>query len=193
MYMKHFQRICTLLFLGFIAFGCSSESVRPESGDKAVLGTTIPRPTVQCGPSIFTRMKDGNMDLGGVEILNTSNQLYVIMDLNPYKYVEEVKMYVGDISSIPLDNDGNISIEDFGCQAMLSVPVNSYTCTAPLSTTPSCQDVVIWARISTRSVFGNLVATNYAWMMGSQVANGQAVNYCAPSCATSGSTDDNVN
>jgi hypothetical protein len=193
MYMKRLQHIIFLLFLGFVAFGCTADQVKPDSGEKAILGTAIPRPTVQCGPSIFTRLKDGNMDLGGVEILNTSDQLYVIMDLNPFKYVEEVKMYTGDINNIPLDNDGNIAIEDFGCQAMLSLPVNSYTCTAPISTTPSCHDVVIWARISTRSVFGNLVATNYAWMMGSSIANGQAVHYCAPSCASGVSTDDNVN
>jgi hypothetical protein len=193
--MKSFQRIIFLLFLSAMAFGCSPESVGPESGEKNVLGSYIPlpRPQVQCGPSIFTRMKDGQMDLGGVEILNNSTHTYIILNMNQYKFVEEIKVFQGNVNNLPMDNDGNILVENFSCQNLLNVPANIYTLMLPLSTTPSCSDYVVWARISTRSIFGNLVATNYAWMAGSPISNGYSVNYCAPSCSSGATTLDNVN
>lgn len=194
--MKTITRFLLLVGIAAITFGCQSESVKPTEGNNAAVQGSylpVPRPTQQCGPSVFSRIKSGNLDLGGVEIMNSSTDLYLIFDLNQYKFLEEVKIYCGEGTSIPTDDDGNIQVENFPCQQSLSQPLNDYTVVLPLQSTPHCDDVVIWARITTRSLFGNVIATNYAWMSGSPLHNGFKVGYCAPACTTGANTNDNTN
>ncbi|HEX2901177.1 MAG TPA: hypothetical protein VHS96_15770, partial [Bacteroidia bacterium] len=117
-------------------------------------------------------------------IMNSSSNIYLVFDLNQYKYLDAIKIYKGELSSMPLDSDGQVDLENFSFQPNLSQPLNDYTLMAPLSTTPSCTDIVIWARITTRGMFGNITATNYAWVTGTPVANGYYLRYCAPACST---------
>lgn len=193
--MKSYRIIAVLLFVAVAAWGCQSDSVNPkgDAKDQPTGMFSLARPQVQCGPSAFSRIKDGSMDLGGVEILNNSSDLYLILSMNPFKFVEEVKVFRGDATHIPLDADGNVSVEGFGYQAIMNSPMNSYIFTLPLANSPSCADIAIWARISTRSPFGGLVSTNYAWMEGAPVANGFKVQYCAPLCVSGATTNSSTN
>jgi hypothetical protein len=184
--MKSLKHLLLGLTLATIAFGCGVDNVDPAASPQTISGSyqQVARPAQQCGPAMFSRLKDGITDLGSLEIINSSSNIYLIFDLNQNKYLDELKVFKGDISSLPLDSDGQVDLENFGFQSILSQPLNEYTMMSGLSTTPSCTDFVIWARITTRGIFGNITATNYAWASGSPVANGYSFNYCAPACAT---------
>ena len=184
--MKNFRLLLGCLLLAIMAFSCGSDNVDPAAAPGTISGSyqQVARPAQQCGPSLFSRLKDGNTDLGSIEVLNSSENIYLIFDLNQYKYLDELKVFKGDIGTLPLDSDGNIDVENFGFQSLLSQPLNEYTMISGLSSTPSCTDFVIWARITTRGIFGNVTATNYAWVTGTPIANGFAFNYCSPACIT---------
>jgi hypothetical protein len=184
--MKLFKGLFFAACIAVLTFGCEKEMIRPE-GNAAPEATCFPyaqRPPVQCGSSVFATMNDGASSLGTVEILNNSSDLYLIFNLNMGRYLEEVKIYNGDVNNMPLDADGNVQMEQFGFQQLLSSPANDYTLTFPLSGMSSCTDIMIWARISTRNLFGQVIATDYAWMSGTPASNGFSTNFCVTSCIT---------
>jgi hypothetical protein len=179
-----------VICLAALTFGCQKEVITPEN-DANIQGSSfhfIQRPPVQCGPSVFASMKDGSTNLGSVEILNNSTDLYLIFNMNQFKFVEEVKVFTGDINNVPTDFDGNMQIENFGFQQILTSPANDYTLLMPLSGLSSCSDIVVWARVTTRNMWGQVTATNYTWMSGTPVANGYMTGFCATACITGNST-----
>ena len=184
--MKNFRLLLVCLILGSFAFSCGVDNVDPAAAPQNISGSyqQVARPTQQCGPSVFSRLKDGTTDLGSLEMLNSSENIYLIFDLNQFKYLDELKVFKGDIGNLPMDSDGNVDLENFGFQSLLSQPLNEYTMISGLSSTPSCTDFVVWARITTRGIFGNVTATNYAWVTGTPIANGYTFNYCSPACST---------
>ena len=181
----------TLFFavcLSALAFSCEKECIRPEGNELGMQESSFPfvsRPPVQCGTSTLSSLKDGAATLGSIEILNNSSDLYLIFDMNQFKFLEEVKVFAGEASTLPMDSDGNVNIEGFATQILLSAATNDYTLVLPLSSMPTCADIVIWARVSTRNMFGQVTGTNYTWMSGAAVANAFKVNYCATACITS--------
>ena len=124
-------------------------------------------------------MVDGSLSFGTLEILNTKDDIYLIMDLDPLKFVEEVWVYNGNIANVPM-NGNTLAYGSFGCHPSITAPLNDYTLLLPV--VRGCTDIVIRARITTRSPMGNLIATNYAWMDGSSIANGKVINYCVGDC-----------
>jgi hypothetical protein len=191
--MKKPHLVLFSLLLALVTFGCQPEGVSPAGSTKTIAGTyiPIPRPDAPCGPSAFSQMKDGAANFGTVEILNTATDIYLILDLNPLKFVEEIKVFSGNVSSLAMNLDGSINVNAFNNQPSITTPLNDYTMMLPL---PSrCTDILIWARITTRSPMGSLIATNYAWMMGTNVANGYKVNYCPAQCAVSDPKVENMN
>ncbi|MEY3444283.1 MAG: hypothetical protein RLZZ519_2564 [Bacteroidota bacterium] len=180
------------LCISVVAFSCEKECIRPEGSDLGLQESAFPfvsRPSVQCGPSSFASLKDGASTLGSVEVLNNSTDLYVIFDLNQFKYLEEVKIFAGDGGTLPLDSDGNVDTESFNNKLLLSSPANDYTLVLPLSSMPTCSDIVIWARVTTRNIWGQVTGTNYTWMSGNAVANAFKMSYCATSCITGNSNN----
>ena len=121
--------------------------------------------------------------MGSVEILNNSSDLYVIFDLNQYRFLEEVKIFAGDGGTIPMDSDGNVDTESFSNKILLSNAANDYTLVLPLSSMPTCSDIVIWARVS--NIWGQVTATNYTWVSGAAIANAFKMSFCATACLTS--------
>jgi hypothetical protein len=189
-HMKFVKGIFFAVFIAFVAFGCEKEVIRPESDNNIQASSFhfINRPPLQCGPSVFSSMKDGAQNLGSIEILNNSSELYLIFNMNQFKFIEELKVYTGDASNMPIDGDGNLSLENFGFQQVLTSAANDYTLVLPLSSMASCADLVVWARVSTKNMFGQTTATNYTWMTGASIANGYMMNYCATTCLSGNST-----
>ena len=176
------------LCLSVVVFSCEKECIHPEGSDLGLQESAFPfvsRPPVQCGPSSFASLKDGAATLGSVEILNNSSDLYVIFDLNQYRFLEEVKIFAADGGTIPMDSDGNVDTESFSNKILLSNAANDYTLVLPLSSMPTCSDIVIWARVSTRNIWGQVTATNYTWMSGAAIANAFKMSFCATACLTS--------
>lgn len=187
-HLKFIKGLFLACCIAVVAFGCEKEMVQPEAQGNTLQGGSFPflqRPPVQCGPSMVHSMMDGATDLGSVEILNNSSDLYLIFNMNQFKFIEEVKVFNGDAAYLPMDGDGNIQMEQFGFQQSLTSPMNDYTLTFPLSGMPTCTDLVIWARVSTRNMWGQVTATNYAWMTGTPISNGFKVNFCITSCISS--------
>ncbi|MFN8395364.1 MAG: hypothetical protein U0176_12035 [Bacteroidia bacterium] len=178
--------------IALVAFGCEKEVITPESNEPTISGSYhyIQRPVAQCGPSIFNDLRDGATNLGTLEITNSSSELYLIFNLNNFKFLEEVKVFTQDASNMPMDDDGNIDVERFGFMQTLTTAANDYTLTLPLSSMPTCMDIMVRARVSTRNMWGQTTGINYVWMTGTPVANGFMFHYCAPSCI-SGNTNDN--
>lgn len=190
--LNYFKGLFLACCIALVAFGCEKEVITPENNEPSITGSYnyIQRPIVQCGPSVFNDLRDGSTNLGTVEITNSSSELFLIFNLNNWKFLDEVKIFTEDAASMPLDDDGNIDVERFGYMQTLSSPANDYTLTMPLSSMPNCIDLMIRARVSTRNMWGQTTAINYVWMTGTPVANGYQFHYCAPSCL-SGNTNTN--
>ena len=109
------------------------------------------------------------------------------------KYLEEIKVFKGNATTIPLNDDGAIIYNQFPIQNGMPSPLNDYSFMLPLGGTTACTDLVIWARITTRGALGNVIATHYAWMMGTPVANGYALHYCLGPCPTGNDDAGNAN
>lgn len=190
--MKFVKGLFLACCIALVAFGCEKEVITPENNQPAITGSYhyIQRPIAACGPSVFNDLRDGATNLGTLEITNSSTELYLIFNLNNFKFLEEVKIFTDDASNMPMDDDGNIDVERFGFMQSLTSAANDYTLTMPLSSMPTCMDIMIRARVSTRNMWGQTTGINYVWMTGTPVANGYMFHYCAPSCV-SGNNDAN--
>jgi hypothetical protein len=181
------KTISFFLLLIVASFGCQKELIEhaaqtPVAQFDGING--IQRPIAQCGTSTFSNVIAGPTNLGTAEILNSSDKLYVIMDMNAYKFIDQIKIYVGDRGLMPLNADGDALTEAFAYQYQLAVPANDYTFSLPLTAIAACNDIVIWTRVKTRNVFGNVISTTDAWMSGTPIANGYSVRYCVTACVS---------
>ncbi len=175
------------LLLVVASFGCEKELIKRASQTPAAQFdgiNGIQRPIAQCGASTFSTVIAGPSNLGTAEILNSSDKLYVIMDMNPFKFIDQIKIYVGDRALMPLNADGDALTEAFAYQYQLAVPANDYTFSVPLTSIAACNDIVIWTRVKTRNVFGNVISTTDAWMSGTPLANCFSMRYCVTACVT---------
>lgn len=181
---KSFAFICLLASL---TFGCEKETIVAENNLASAQFdgvSQLARPASQCGSSVFTTMKVGATTVGNVEIMNNDNQLYILLDMNAFKFIEQIKIFVGDINDMPLDSDGFVNKEAFPYQYILSNGSNDYTFMVPVSSLLTCNSVVVWTRVSTRNMMGNTTSTVDAWMNGAPIANTFATNYCLGACVT---------
>ncbi len=127
-------------------------------------------------------MIDGAGTIGTVEISNNPSDLYLIMQMDPMNFITEIKVFIGDAASMPMDPDGGILLEKFSYQYRLNTPTDQYTFTAPKSSMHPCNDITVWARIETLNMFGQVTGTTEAWMSGTAIANGYTTNYCMATC-----------
>lgn len=174
-----------LILVALVTFGCQREDILPETNapTQHFAGESqIVHPDNQCGSSAFATMVDGAGTIGTVEIANNPNDLYLIMQMEPMKFITELKIYIGDASSMPLDAEGNLLLEKFDYQYRLNMPTDQYTFTAPKSSIHACNDIVVWARIESLNMFGQVTGTTESWMSGTAVANGYTTNYCMATC-----------
>lgn len=181
-FTKHFAAV---ICLALIAFGCEKELVLPENtAAELQFGGQghIQRPETQCGASTFSTLSNGTDILGDVEILNNTDKLYLVFDMNLYKFIDELRVFVGDANQIPLGVGGDLATELFPIQPVLAEPANEYSLMIPTSNLATCNQIVVWARVKTLNIWGQTVGTTDTWMSGSVVGNGFATAYCLGSC-----------
>ena len=172
-----------------ITFGCQKEILQSETSLPIAQfdgQSQIVRPDVQCGATITCTMKSSLGMIGNVEIMNSADLLYVVIDMNNFKFLDQIKVYVGDASFVRLDSDGYVDVEEFPYQYLFNSATNDYTFMLPVSELHSCQDIMVWASVSTRNMMGHVTNMTEAWMSGSPVSNGYATNYCLGSCFSGG-------
>ncbi len=183
--LKFSKTLSILLLLAIVAFGCQKEMIQPESDAPAAQyggNPSLQRPLAQCGASVFAAMKAGPVSLGTVEMLNDASQLYMIFDMNNFKFIEQIKIYVGDLGQMPVDGAGNILVEAFPVQYQMGIPANEYTFTLANEDISTCNDIIVWARVSTRNIFGQVTSTVDTWMSGNAIANGFETPFCLTTC-----------
>jgi hypothetical protein len=181
------KTLALIVCLALVTFGCQKEMITPESdAPTAQFGGNpfMQRPIAQCGSSVLGSMKSGATNLGTAEMLNGDGQFYVIMDMNNYKFIEQIKIFVGDMAQLPYNTDGGLLLEAFPYQYQMPNPANIYTFTIPTNTISTCNEVVVWARVSTRNIFGQVTSTVDTWMSGTPVANGFSTPFCVTECTT---------
>lgn len=189
-YFKSTTIILTFVLFLFLSFGCEKEIIEPQfDTPTAQLGgfNQIVRPSNQCAPSGFATMQDGVTSFGNVEILNNGSDLYLLFSLNNYKFLDEVRVYVGDKSVAPLNADGDLETEEFRLQDIIAGGTNRYTMIHKLDRVPDCVDIIVYAKISTRNMFGQVTSTNDTWMHGTTYLNGYSQQYCVVNCLNGGS------
>lgn len=190
-FLKSTTIISTFLMILLFSFGCEKEIITPEyQHPTAQLSgyNQIVRPSTQCAPSEFASLRDGSTNFGSVEILNQGDELYLLFSLNNYKFLDEVRVFVGDKSQVPLNPDGNIETELFHFKEVIAGGTNRYTMILKLDVVPACLDIFVSAKVSTRNMFGQVTATNNTWMHGNAFLDGYTAQYCVVNCFSSGST-----
>lgn len=184
-FLKSTTIVSTFILLLFMSFGCEKEVIEPQlSTPTAQLSgaNQILRPSVQCAPSGFATMQDGSTSFGNVEILNSGSDLYLIFSLNNYKFLDEVRIFVGDKNDAPLNADGDLETEEFPYKEIIAGGANDYTMIHKLKRLPDCVDIMVFAKISTRNMFGQVTSTNDTWMHGTVYVNGYSQQYCVVNC-----------
>ena len=75
--MKNFRLLLVCLILGSFAFSCGVDNVDPAAAPQNISGSyqQVARPTQQCGPSVFSRLKDGTTDITRTVIVGGSENI----------------------------------------------------------------------------------------------------------------------
>ncbi len=182
--MKRYLFLTTTL-LSLFFFGCEKEVITPQSNDAPELTLSTEghiRPTVQCGSSSYTTFKNGTTPYGSVEILNNSEQLFILTDMNNGWLLESVKIFAGNTVNLPKGFGGTIELEEFPFQMIHPRRVDKYTYTLPVASLPTCFGVTIWAKAAQVNMFGQVTNRVDLWANGAAVLNGFSFQYCKGSC-----------
>lgn len=187
-YFKTTFLALALFVLAFAGTGCERENLLADQSQPTLQGlggNGVQRPATQCAPSAFVPLKNGSTTLGNVEILNFEDDLYLIFTLNTFKFLDEMRIYAGNLANVPVNADGLLELEEFPVRQVVETPTNSYTMVLKLDAVPQCYDIFVWTRISTRNMFGHVTQVQEAWMTGNSIMDGAYASYCAANCVTS--------
>ncbi|HHG85941.1 MAG TPA: hypothetical protein ENJ82_14435 [Bacteroidetes bacterium] len=185
--MNRFNHLLPLLILLTLFFGCEKEIISPQSINGPTLSASglesLVRPDVQCGTSRFSVLKSSNGDLyGSVEVLNDADNVYLLIEMEPNKFLDATQAFFGTSSAIPTDGNGSILMEDFQFQSIIARGAARYTIIMPLSSMPNCPDIVLWGQASQKNMFGQTVSNREVWLTGIPIYNGSFFKYCAGAC-----------
>jgi hypothetical protein len=187
--MIRFKTLSLLIVLATLGVACERESIVPATSDAPQLyGTSgLVPPAVQCGSSAFSFITDaqGN-NLGNVEIANDAANVYVMISMHVTRFLEDLRLFVGEASTIDVDGTGTPIMEGFQFQSVFSTPQGRYTVILPKSTLGACTDIVLYGRAATRNQFGQMSGRRFIWIDGLPLHNIEAYKYCFGSCAVSG-------
>lgn len=149
---------------------------------QADISNRIETPSYPCAPAITVPIKTGATVLGNVSLQNDPDEFYLGISLGNFKFLEEVYVYTEANGPLPLNTDGDIELEEFPYHYILNQATSQFTLTIPNSKMLSCGSVVVFARITTRNMFGHVTGTTTAWMDGATIANGFATSFCITNC-----------
>ena len=183
--MNQFKILVFVLALASFTFACEKEQLQPEGPSAALRGNTgIVRPTNQCGDSEFTNVIDGSgTNFGTIELANDGTNLHVMITMNTNRFLDEVKVFVGNAgSSLDVDGEGTVSMENFNFQTTFRQSHTTYTVILPTAGLGACSDVIFWGRCSTRNHFGQVTSRRNVWLDGLPFHNLETVKYCFGNC-----------
>lgn len=163
--------------------GCEKELILPEGEANGVQmsGPGSQLPGNPCGNSRTGNLVDGQGHaVGTVEVMNTDGAIYLDVDLGSGYFLEQIKVYFGDVTGLP-QRGGQIVMEDFQFQAIAN-GATDYVASYPLNNLPSCNDLVVWAQVSQKNMFGQTLSLLDSYLDGTSVYNGSYFEYCIQSC-----------
>ncbi len=173
-----------LLMLSF-STGCEKETIVEPTvtyGMQADIWNSIQTPSNPCATPVNVPIESGAAVLGNASLQNDPSDFYLNINLNNYRFLEEIYVYTAGSGPLPLNNDGDLELEEFPYHYVLNQSSSQFTLTIPNGRMQSCGSVIVWARISTKNVFGQVTATTTAWMSGTAIANGFETNFCLTNC-----------
>jgi hypothetical protein len=187
--MIRFKTLSLLVALATLSFACEREVITPATTPTAALyGTTgLVAPAPQCGSSNLTHITNAaGSNLGAIEIANDQNSIYVMISMNPTRFMEELRVFAGDASTLDNDGTGNLLMEGFQFQSTFSAPQSRYTVILPKAGLGACVDIVLYGRVATRNAFGQMTNRTYVWADGLPLFNVETYKYCLGTCAVTG-------
>ena len=187
--MIRFKTLSLLIVIATLSFACEREVITSTTTPTAALygASGIVAPAPQCGSSNTTFITNAaNSNLGNIEIANDQNSIYVMISMHPTRFMEELRVFVGDASTLDNDGTGNLIMEGFQFQSTFSAPQSRYTVILPKAGLGACVDVVLYGRVATRNAFGQMTNRTYVWADGLPLFNVETYKYCVGNCAVSG-------
>lgn len=176
-----------LLLIAVVAFGCQKEIIRPESagGDlQAYLAPPSFRAISPCGQSMFTSFQSGSVVLGDAEISNDGDFMYVTIHMAPNSFMDELQVFSGEASTVPVDVTGAIDFMQFGFTQSMGSPTSDMTVVIPVAGLPACPDIIIHSTITTIVPNTLISTTEEVWASGTTLYNGQMNSFCLTICPT---------
>lgn len=183
--MKFVKAVLGISTLALFAFGCQKEIVRPQDTAVEIQGSIegIQRPANPCGTSAFTNFVDAtNTVIGSVEVLNTDNEMFLLMDMTGSWLLKGVKVFVGNSINLPKTGSGMIEIEEFPFQYIHNRAQDKTTIRVDISSLALCNGISIYGQAVKLNQFGNVVQSRNIWADGTNVLNGKMFNYCSVVC-----------
>jgi hypothetical protein len=187
--MNRIKTLFLLIAIATFAFACERESITPDTATAPQLyGTSgLVAPAAPCGSPEFTHLTDiSEGNFGSIEFVNDEHNLHVMFTLNTGRFLEELRVFAGDASTIDNDGAGNLIMEDFQFQTNFSTPQSRYTVILPHAALGACTDIVVYGRIATRNQFGQMSDRRYVWADGLSLFNIESYKYCLGTCAVIG-------
>jgi len=179
----------SVLLLLFTAFflGCEKEiqTISEESTPTLLLesGAGDFTPDSYCGTAQSVSLLHKGASKGSVSILNTSTDLYLVLDMNQGVFLESIFAQFGPASNAPLDASGNLALEEFDFQVAVSGSGSSlYTIQVPTSEIANCNDILLSAMVSERNHFGQVTSSYQVWIDGTDHLDGFYHAYCTQVC-----------
>ena len=117
-----------------------------------------------------------------VEMLNGDNLFFLLFQMEQDQFIDDIKVFTGPLSNAPMANDGNLLLERFPYQYALPNAATEFTLTIRASEMQTCSNIIVWARVSTRDMFGTILESHETWMMGNHFSNGYTMPYCLVTC-----------
>lgn len=175
-----------LVFSLLITTSCEkNEDILSLDGYDSSILTKSEIEQMSCGESkVVPLMAGQNINVGSVTISNDKDNLYVVYETTEHWYLQEVHMYVGPESKIPLNGGGNPVIGHFP-YSKEDIETQNYVFTVPLSELDDCFSVVTHAVVS-RILYGETSQTETAFGCGDKDFPGNRwgcyTDYCVEEC-----------
>lgn len=182
--------LMALLILALGAGSCKKENpvITPANhsgGEQKYMSVMTGTTPQSCGtPSVVALIAGQHINVGTVTVSNDANNLTVTYATTGGWNLQELHLYVGDRSLVPVNRQGAPVPGQFPKSAYLGNNVQRYTFTIPLSGLGSCFIVLAEAKVSCR------YSTETAWAAGTRFTNnincGWATyfSYCKQTCTT---------
>ncbi len=189
------QVILSLIVLFTILFGsCKKEPLNPtltQKEDIASMASKSSSDVFHCGEATVANLLAGqNINVGTVTVYNDVSYLYVTYNTTSNWFLNELHLYVGDLSGVPKTKTGNPIPGKFPYAASLASNAHEYTFKIPLSTLGDCFIVAAHAVVVQRNPDCSVMSTETAWGNGTRFVLqgnwGTYFNVCKAVCANDG-------